>query len=98
VAGYRTGVRMRFLGGDIDWLWENLKRRGRPDSVPPWKALRTFAGDFLRPQAYDYVDRCDLRPALVAFRRDAGDIRRRLSVRATPATQPVKPDFEQIGA
>jgi predicted ATP-grasp superfamily ATP-dependent carboligase len=97
VPGYRTGVRMRYLEGDIDWLWENLKSRGRPDSVPPWKALRTFAGDFLRPQAYDYVDRRDLRPAVVAFRRDAGDIRRRLVVKAATGTRPVKPDFEPTG-
>jgi predicted ATP-grasp superfamily ATP-dependent carboligase len=97
VPGYRTGVRMRFLAGDIDWLWENIKNRGRPDSVPPWKALRTFAGEFLRPQAYDYVDRRDLRPALVAFARDAGEIRRRLTVKAG-ATRPVKTDFEPTGA
>jgi predicted ATP-grasp superfamily ATP-dependent carboligase len=97
VSGYRTGIRMRYLAGDIDWLWENLKSRGRPDSVPPLKALRTFAGDFLRAQAYDYVDRRDLRPALVAFRGDAGDIRRRLMVKAR-ATRPVKPDFEPTGA
>jgi predicted ATP-grasp superfamily ATP-dependent carboligase len=96
VAGYRTGVRMRYLAGDIDWLWENLKSRGRPDSVPPKKALRTFAGEFLRAQAYDYVDRQDLRPAFVAFRQDAGALRRRLMVKAR-AARPVEPDLEPTG-
>ena len=98
VPRYRTGIKMRYLAGDIDWLWENLKSRGRPDSVPPLKALGTFAGEFLRAQSYDYVDRRDLRPALVAFWRDAVEIRRRLMVRAARATQPVKPDFEPTGA
>jgi hypothetical protein len=88
---------MRYLAGDLEWLWENLKTRGRPDSTPPWKALRTFAGDFLRPQGYDYVDRRDLRPALVAFRQDAGEIPRRLMVKAR-APRPEKPDFEPTGA
>jgi predicted ATP-grasp superfamily ATP-dependent carboligase len=68
-TGYRSGVRMRFLGGDVEWLWENIKRRGRPDSVPPVRAAMVFARDFLRRQAYDYVDRGDLRPAVVALAR-----------------------------
>ncbi len=98
VPGYRTGTRMRYLAGDIDWLCENLRSRGRPDSVPPWKALRTFAGDFLKAQAYDYLDRRDLRPALVAFWRDAGDIRRNLMARVARATRPVKPNYQPTGA
>ncbi len=77
VAGYRTGVRMRFLAGDFEWLWENIKRRGRVDSVPPVRAVGMFMREFLRPQAYDYVEPSDLRPAWVALVRDVGDTRRR---------------------
>ena len=50
VADYRSGVRMRFLSGDFEWLWENLKHRGRPDSVSPWRATAMFAREFLRPR------------------------------------------------
>lgn len=71
VTGYRTGVRVRHLQGDVKWVIENATRRGRPDSVTPSQAVKTFVTDFLRPQAYDYVDLSDLRPAWTALRRDA---------------------------
>lgn len=95
VAGYRNGVRMRHLNGDLEWLWENLKTRGRPDSVPPIRAMAMFASEFLRPQAYDYLDRSDLRPAGVAIVRDVVDARRRYAkkglepLRAARRPQPV---------
>ena len=74
VLGFRTGVKMRHLKGDVKWLGENLEARGRrPDCVPPRKALATFAGDFLRRQSYDYMDRADLGPAVAAV---AGEVRR----------------------
>jgi hypothetical protein len=39
VSGYRTGVKMRYLKGDVKWLWENIESRGRrPDCLPPRKA------------------------------------------------------------
>jgi predicted ATP-grasp superfamily ATP-dependent carboligase len=88
VPQYRSGVRIRFLAGDFEWLWENLKHRGRPDSVSPSRATATFARDFLRPQAYDYLDRRDLRPALVAVARDIGDARRRLVTRKARKSRP----------
>jgi predicted ATP-grasp superfamily ATP-dependent carboligase len=77
VPQYRSGTRIRFLSGDFEWLWENLKHKGRPDSVSPWRATTMFAREFLRPQAYDYLDCRDLRPALTALTRDIGDARRR---------------------
>ena len=74
VVGFRTGVKMRHLKGDVKWLYENLEARGRrPDCVPPKRALATFAGDFLHRQSYDYLDRADLGPAFVAL---AGELRR----------------------
>ena len=39
VEGYRIGSRLRWLSGEGSWLVENLRRPGRPDSVPvdePW--------------------------------------------------------------
>jgi len=74
---YRTGVRMRYLKGDVKWLQENLECRGRPDSVAPARAVWTFARDFLRRQGYDYVDQGDVRPAWAAFAADVGVAGRR---------------------
>jgi predicted ATP-grasp superfamily ATP-dependent carboligase len=65
-TGYRTGLRMRYFAGDVQWLVENVRSRGRPDSTPPLAALSAFMGEFLRPDRYDYVDRHDVKPALVA--------------------------------
>ncbi|MBV9171103.1 MAG: ATP-grasp domain-containing protein [Chloroflexi bacterium] len=65
---YRTGVRMRWLGGDVHWLASVLARPGRADVPPAPQAIATFIGDFLRPTAYDYVDLHDIRPALIASR------------------------------
>ena len=68
VPGYREGVKMRYLKGDIKWLWENIVTRGgRPDGVPPRKAVAVFATDFFRRQTYDYMDSRDLGPAVVAL-------------------------------
>jgi glutathione synthase/RimK-type ligase-like ATP-grasp enzyme len=97
VPGYRNGVRMRYLNGDVEWLWENLKRRGRPDSVPPWRALTTFASEFLRGQGYDYVDRRDLRPAWVALLGGTGDARRRFAKGLASNVSPATADLETIG-
>jgi predicted ATP-grasp superfamily ATP-dependent carboligase len=80
-SGYRSGVRMRFLGGDVEWLWENIKCQRRPDSVPPARATMMFAREFLRPQGYDYVDRSDVKPALVAIARGAAGASRRARVK-----------------
>ncbi len=77
LPGYRTGVRVRYLKGDVKWLRENIARPGRPDSVPPGQALGAFARDLLRPQAYDFVDRTDLRPAWAALGADVGRAGRR---------------------
>ena len=73
VLGYRTGIKMRYLKGDIIWLRENIESRGRrPDCVPPRKAITIFTRDFLRRQTYDYMDRGDLGPALVALADERG--------------------------
>lgn len=63
---YREGVRMRWLGGDIQWLCQTLAGRGRPDVLPAGRALRIFARDCFVPYAYDYMTWNDLLPALSA--------------------------------
>ena len=86
VLGYRTGIKMRYLKGDVEWLRENIESRGRrPDCVPPRKAIAIFARDFLRRQSYDYVDRGDLGPAFVALAGDVGVARRSL-IKGQPPT------------
>ena len=73
VSGYRTGIKMRYLKGDIKWLKENIETRGRrPGTVPTGKAITIFAGDFLRRQRYDYLDKSDLGPSLAALAGNVG--------------------------
>ncbi|HEY0716754.1 MAG TPA: ATP-grasp domain-containing protein [Streptosporangiaceae bacterium] len=70
-AGYRIGVRTRWLHGDMRWLRDNRRRAGRPDSVSRTRALATFAAEFLRSRHLDCVSRGDLRPALAELRATA---------------------------
>jgi predicted ATP-grasp superfamily ATP-dependent carboligase len=73
-SGYRTGLRMRWLGGDLSWLKSVLTQPSGPDVPPRRRALAAFAADCARPAGYDYVDTRDPRPALSA----AGGMARRL--------------------
>jgi len=81
-VGYRTGVRMRWLGGDLRWLAEVWRRPGRPDAPRPAAATATFVKELLVPSQYDYVDRHDLRPAGRAARGLAGTALRKALGRA----------------
>jgi predicted ATP-grasp superfamily ATP-dependent carboligase len=65
-TGYRTGLRMRWLGGDVEWLRATLRGQGRPDVDPAARALARFVADTVRPMSYDYMSLDDLRPALAA--------------------------------
>jgi hypothetical protein len=87
ISDYRTGVKMRHLKGDVKWLKENFAGPSkRPDCLPPKKALAIFAKDFFHRQSYDYVDRTDLRPAIVAVAADMGRARRKaVKMQADPA-------------
>lgn len=67
VENYRTGVRTRWLLGDLRWLFENL-RSGRPDTVPRLQACWLFASEFARTNHYDYLDFHDPGPAVGEFK------------------------------
>jgi hypothetical protein len=68
VQSYRTGVRTRWLHGDLRWLRENRERTGRPDSVSGARAAWAFTAEFARTRNYDYFDRRDLGPGLAELR------------------------------
>jgi predicted ATP-grasp superfamily ATP-dependent carboligase len=71
--GYRAGLRMRWLGGDLSWLRSVLGQRPGPDVPSHGRALSMFAASFARPSGYDYLDWGDPRPLL---RASSGAIRR----------------------
>jgi predicted ATP-grasp superfamily ATP-dependent carboligase len=80
VRGYQTGIKMRYLKGDMKWLWENIESRGRqPDGVRPQLAMATFAREFIHRQSYDYMDRHDLGPAVAALAANMNLARRKLT-------------------
>jgi predicted ATP-grasp superfamily ATP-dependent carboligase len=64
VRSYRTGVRTRWLSGDMRWAWDSIFQYGRPDTVSPARSIWTFTSEFFRTRHYDYVDIRDMRPAM----------------------------------
>src|SRR5205085_1374027 len=52
VEGYRTGIWMRHLGGDIATMLASLRQRGRPGVTPPARAILDFCASFLVPMSY----------------------------------------------
>jgi predicted ATP-grasp superfamily ATP-dependent carboligase len=76
VTSYRTGVRTRWLAGDLRWLWDSVMQAGRPDSVSPVRGLWTFTSEFFRTRHYDFVDKRDMRPALAEIGDTAAIIRK----------------------
>jgi predicted ATP-grasp superfamily ATP-dependent carboligase len=80
-GGYRTGVRTRWLQGDMRWLMNNQRRVGRPDSVSRARGLWIFTTEFFRTRHYDCLDRRDLGPVLAELRIMAAAARRSLGSR-----------------
>lgn len=62
VGQYRTGVRTRWLQGDMRWFLENRRRVGRPDSVSRLRGFWLFGSEFAKTARYDYFDWRDPRP------------------------------------
>jgi predicted ATP-grasp superfamily ATP-dependent carboligase len=92
-VGYRAGVRMRWLRGDMRWLRDNHRRAGRPGSLPWPRALWTFAAEFARFPRYDCFDRHDLRPVLAEIRTTAAAIRK-----SSRSPRPAEPESLRKGA
>jgi hypothetical protein len=65
---YRTGVRTRWLAGDMRWLWDNMIQQGRPDTMSRTRGVWTFGWEFLRTRHYDFLDLRDMGPALASAR------------------------------
>jgi predicted ATP-grasp superfamily ATP-dependent carboligase len=82
VTGYRVGLRMRWMGGDLAWLRNAMDFQGHPDVPSRGRAFRIFFEDFLHPTSYDSIDRRDPRPALGAGFEAAGDVSRRIRHRS----------------
>ena len=82
VESYRTGVRARWLHGELRWLRDNYHRVGRPDSVSRSRALWLFASEFARTRHYDCFDPRDLRPVMTDLRNTATIV---LKSRKSPA-------------
>ncbi len=70
-TGYRTGVRVRWLGGDVQWLARSVRKRGHTDVPTVRQAVKEVAASTFRRTAYDYADWGDPRPAAVATGRFA---------------------------
>lgn len=67
VAGYRTGLSMRFLWGDIAAMVASVQQRGRPGVAPPARAVFDFCTTCLIPMQYDYLDWSDPLPMWTAI-------------------------------
>jgi predicted ATP-grasp superfamily ATP-dependent carboligase len=76
VTSYQTGVRTRWLAGDLRWLWESVTEKGRPDSISAASGLWTFGSEFFRTRHYDFVDPRDMKPAFAELGYTAGIIKK----------------------
>lgn len=77
VQGYRAGLWMRYLWGDIATTITAVQQRGRPGVTPPVRALFDFCISCLVPVRYDYLDWRDLLPLWTAIvGRGLGGMRR----------------------
>ncbi|MBV9793928.1 MAG: ATP-grasp domain-containing protein [Actinobacteria bacterium] len=81
---YRTGVRTRWLRGDLRWLRDNWGRAGRPDSMSRTRALVSFCAEFVRTFHYDCLDRRDPGPVLAELRTMTRGARKSRSPRTFP--------------
>jgi predicted ATP-grasp superfamily ATP-dependent carboligase len=92
VKSYRTGVRTRWLAGDLRWLWDGVMQAGRPDTVSLPRGLWTFTTEFFRTRHYDFVDRRDMRPAVAELWDTAGIIRKQWDNRNQGRKDEKQPD------
>jgi predicted ATP-grasp superfamily ATP-dependent carboligase len=74
VPGYRVGVWMRYLAGDIRTTVMALVQHGRLGIPAPSQVIRDFCADFFLPAAYDYLDWQDPLPACAASAAMLGNV------------------------
>lgn len=67
VPGYRAGIWMRDLAGDIATTAASIVQRGRPGVASPTRAIRDFCASCFVPMRYDYLDSRDLLPVGAAI-------------------------------
>lgn len=77
VKGYRSGLWMRYLGGDFATMLASLQQRGRPGISSPAKTIFDFCSSFFIPMRYDYLDWHDPAPAWAATKGAFRNIWRR---------------------
>lgn len=78
VNTYRSGLWMRYIGGDIATMFANLQERGRPGVPSPARTILDFCTSFLVPMRYDYFDWADPLPAWAAFAGAGRNVWRRI--------------------
>lgn len=106
VTDYRTGLRMRWLRGDMRWLKDSAGQSGRPDSMSWPAALWAFTREFVHTYHYDCMDPHDLRPVAVELRTTVRAVRgyRKgrngvpLTVGAAPPNDPESITLDSTGA
>ena len=98
VSRYRTGMRMRWLGGDTAWLYQAFVARPGPDIPRRSAALLEFVADFGRRTGYDYIESGDLRPAAAAAGRAVREARRHVVRGARAGSLAEDTDVAVIGA
>jgi predicted ATP-grasp superfamily ATP-dependent carboligase len=72
VTTFRSGIRTRWLHGDLRWLWQNWTRTGRPDGVSRGRSIYIFIAEFAKSFHYDSFDARDIRPFLAEIRYTIG--------------------------
>jgi predicted ATP-grasp superfamily ATP-dependent carboligase len=77
VRGYRSGVRTRWLHGDLRWLWQNWGQAGRPDRLSHARSVYAFISEFAKSFHYDYYDARDIRPFVAELRYTIHVLRKR---------------------
>lgn len=71
VTSYRSGIRTRWIYGDLLWLRQNWERTGRPDSVSRIRSVSMIISEFAKTFHYDFYDSRDLRPFFAELRYTA---------------------------
>ncbi len=93
VTGYRTGLWMRFLWGDIAATIASVQQRDRPGVAPPARAIFDFCTSCLVPMKYDYLDWSDPLPMWTAIAGRASGGMKYLKNPLSKRNPPVIPDM-----